>query len=137
MALGTDGASSNNDLDMFSEMKTAAILQKFFWNDPTVMPAKDALNIASLNGAKALGLKAGVIAPGYLADLVLVGRNPMNVPAFNTDSNAVYATSGLAVTTTICNGVILMNDGIIPGAEEIMQKAGSVAENLVKRATAQ
>ena len=137
VALGTDGASSNNDLDMFSEMKTAAILQKFFWNDPTVMPAKDALNIASLNGAKALGLKAGVIAPGYLADLVLVGRNPMNVPAFNTDSNAVYATSGLAVTTTICNGVILMNDGIIPGAEEIMQKAGSIAEDLVKRATAQ
>ena len=76
VALGTDGASSNNDLDMFAEMKTAALLQKFFWNDPTVLPADEALTIASRNGAKALGLNAGVIAPGYLADIILVGRNP-------------------------------------------------------------
>ncbi|HJJ53346.1 MAG TPA: amidohydrolase family protein, partial [Methanocorpusculum sp.] len=135
VALGTDGASSNNALDMFCEMKTAALLQKFFWNDPTVMPAADALKIASANGAKALGLNAGVIAPGRLADLVLIGRNPLNVPAFNTDSNAVYATSGLAVSTTICDGVILMHDGAIPSAEEIMKKAGDVASDLVRRAT--
>lgn len=134
VALGTDGASSNNALDMFSEMKTAAILQKFFWNDPTVMPAADALKIASQNGAKVLGLNAGVIAPGRLADLILIGRNPLNVPFFNTDSNAVYATSGLAVSTTICDGVILMHDGVIPGAEEIMNKAGDVASDLVRRA---
>ncbi|MDE2518631.1 MAG: amidohydrolase family protein, partial [Methanocorpusculum sp.] len=136
VALGTDGASSNNDLDMFAEMKTAAILQKFFWNDPTVMPADEALAVASRNGAKALGLNAGVIAPGYLADIILVGRNPANIPAFNTTSNAVYATSGLAVDTTICNGAVLMHEGIIPGAEEILKKSEEVAFDLVRRATA-
>lgn len=136
VALGTDGASSNNDLDMFAEMKTAALLQKFFWNDPTVLPADEALTIASRNGAKALGLNAGVIAPGYLADIILVGRNPTNTPAFNTTSNAVYATGGLAVDTTICNGAVLMHDGIIPGAEEILAKAEETAFDLVRRATA-
>ena len=136
VALGTDGASSNNDLDMFAEMKTAAILQKFFWNDPTALPATDALQIASRNGFKALGINAGVIAPGYLADIILVGRNPMNVPCFNAESNAVYATNGLAVETTICNGAILMYDGVIPGAEEIMEEAEKAAFALTARAEA-
>ena len=134
VALGTDGASSNNDLDMFSEMKTAAILQKFFWNNPTAMPASDALKIATENGAKALGLKAGVLAPGYLADVILVGRNPSTVPRFNAESNAVYATSGLAVDTTICNGEVLMFEGVIPGAEDVMAEAEKAAFALVERA---
>jgi 5-methylthioadenosine/S-adenosylhomocysteine deaminase len=134
VALGTDGASSNNDLDMFSEMKTAALLQKFFWGDPTIAPANEVLTIASRNGAKALGLKAGIIALGYLADIILVKRNPINVPAFNSLSNVVYATSGLAVDTTICNGAVLMHEGYIPGSEEIMQKSEEVAFDLVRRA---
>ena len=134
VALGTDGASSNNALDMFTEMKTAAVLQKFFWNEPTAMPASDALQIASANGAKALGLKAGVLAPGYLADIILVGRNPSTVPAFHRDSNAVYATSGLAVETTICNGAVLMFEQEIPGADAIMQEAEETAFDLVRRA---
>ncbi|HJK01158.1 MAG TPA: amidohydrolase [Methanocorpusculum sp.] len=135
VALGTDGASSNNNLDMFSEMKTAALLQKFIWNDPTIMPADEILTIASHNGAKALGLNAGIIAPGYLADIILVGRNPMNVPTFSSTSNAVYATCGLAVDTTICNGTVLMHEGYIPGADEIIKKSEEIAIELVKRAT--
>ncbi|HJJ90179.1 MAG TPA: amidohydrolase, partial [Methanocorpusculum sp.] len=135
VALGTDGASSNNNLDMFSEMKTAALLQKFIWNDPTIMPAGEILTIASHNGAKALGLNAGIIAPGYLADIILVGRNPMSVPTFSSTSNAVYATSGLAVDTTICNGTVLMHEGYIPGADEIIKKSEEIAIELVKRAT--
>lgn len=136
VALGTDGASSNNALDMFTEMKTAAILQKFYWKDPTVMPAADVLKMATENGAKALGIHAGVLAPGYLADVILVGRNPSTVPRFNAESNAVYATSGMAVTTTICNGEILMHDGFIPGAEEIMDEAEKAAFALTERAKA-
>jgi 5-methylthioadenosine/S-adenosylhomocysteine deaminase len=134
VALGTDGASSNNDLDMFTEMKTAAILQKFAHNDPTVMPAPEALKIASYNGAKALNLNAGLITAGRMADIILIGRNPMNVPSFSTESNAVYATGGLAVSTTICDGVVLMHEGVIPGAEEIMKKAEETAFDLVRRA---
>lgn len=136
VTLGTDGASSNNDLDMFAEMKTAALLQKFFWNNPTVMPAGEALAVASRNGAKALGLNAGIIAPGYLADLILVGKTATTTPAFNTVSNAVYATSGLSVDTTICDGVVLMHEGVIPGSEDILQKAEETAFDLVRRATA-
>lgn len=135
VALGTDGASSNNNLDMFSEMKTAAILQKFSHNDPTVMPASEALEVASANGYKALGIKGGVLAKGFVADIVLVSRNPTNVPCFNSDSNAVYATSGLAVSTTVCDGRILMNEGFIPGADEILEKAEKAAFDLVARAT--
>ncbi|HJJ90880.1 MAG TPA: amidohydrolase [Methanocorpusculum sp.] len=134
VALGTDGASSNNNLDMFSEMKIAALLQKFIWNDPTIMPADEILTIASHNGAKALGLNAGIIAPGYLADIILVGRNPMSVPTFSSTSNAVYATCGLAVDTTICNGTVLMHEGHIPGADEIIKKSEEIAIELVKRA---
>ncbi|HJJ30755.1 MAG TPA: amidohydrolase family protein [Methanocorpusculum sp.] len=136
VALGTDGASSNNALDMFTEMKTAAILQKFYWKDPTAMPAADALKMATENGAKALGIHAGVLAPGYLADVILVGRNPSAVPRFSAESNAVYATSGMAVNTTICNGEILMYDGFIPGAEEIMEEAEKAAFALTERARA-
>ncbi|MDV0443462.1 amidohydrolase [Methanorbis rubei] len=136
VALGTDGASSNNDLDMFGEMKTAAILQKFSWNDPTIMPAGEALTIASRNGAKALGINAGVIAPGFLADIILVGKTVTTTPAFNTSSNAVYATSGLAVDTTICDGVVLMHEGVIPEADEILRRSEEVAFDLVRRATA-
>jgi 5-methylthioadenosine/S-adenosylhomocysteine deaminase len=133
VTLGTDGASSNNDLDMFSEMKTASLLQKFFRNDPTIASAGEMLTIASRNGAKALGLNTGIIAVGYLADIILVGRNPANFPAFNTVSNAVYATSGLAVDTTICNGVVLMHEGRIPGADEVLQKSEEVAFDLARR----
>ncbi|MDR3101839.1 MAG: amidohydrolase [Methanocalculaceae archaeon] len=135
VALGTDGASSNNDLDMFAEMKTAAILQKFIWNNPTIMPAGEVLAAASRNGAKALGLDAGVIAPGFFADIILVGKNPANVPDINSVSNAVYATGGLAVETTICDGVVLMHKGIIPDAEEILAKSEEVAFDLIRRAT--
>ncbi|HJJ39421.1 MAG TPA: amidohydrolase [Methanocorpusculum sp.] len=136
VTLGTDGASSNNALDMFTEMKTAAVLQKFYWKDPTAMPAGDALWMATENGAKALGIHAGVLAPGYLADVILIGRNPSTVPRFSAESNAVYATSGMAVSTTICNGEILMYDGFIPGAEEIMEEAEKAAFALTERARA-
>ena len=134
VALGTDGAASNNALDMFNEMKTAAVLQKFFWKDPSAMPAADALQIATRNGAKALGLNTGVLSPGYLADIILIGRTPSNVPAFHRDSNAVYATSGLAVETTICNGAVLMFEQEIAGSDAIMQEAEKTALNLVTRA---
>lgn len=134
VALGTDGASSNNSLDMFEEMKVAALLQKFATNDPTVMPAAEALKVASFNGAKAVGLKGGLLAPGYLADIILVERNPSSVPAFSTDSNAVYATCGKDVTTTICDGAVLMHDKYIPGMDEIMARAEAAAFNLSERA---
>jgi 5-methylthioadenosine/S-adenosylhomocysteine deaminase len=133
--LGTDGCASNNNLDMFEEMKIAAILQKFFWNDPTILPAPEALAMASANGAKALGLPTGRLAPGTPADIILVSnRDACNVPLHNATSNLVYATNGGSVETTICNGRVLMLDRGIPDEAAVLNGAADAAFRLVQRA---
>lgn len=135
--LGTDGCASNNNLDMFEEAKTAALLQKFFWNNPTLLPAPEALAMAGKNGAKALGLSTGRLIAGAPADLILVSTNvPCNTPLHNTASNLAYSCSGSAVETTICNGAILMLEREIPGEAEILARAAEAARDLVKRAQA-
>ncbi len=91
VCIGTDGCASNNNLDLFEEVKTAALLQKFFWNDPTILPAPAALAMATTNGAKALGFGAGSLAEGAPADIILVAtRTACNTPLHNTASNLVY-----------------------------------------------
>ena len=133
--LGTDGCASNNNLDMFEEAKTAAILQKFFWNNPTLLPAGDALKMATAHGAQALGFGTGTLAVGAPADIVLVSAHaPCNIPLHNATSNLVYACSGGSVETTICDGRVLMLNREIPGEDAILAGAASAAENLVKRA---
>ncbi|NLD57795.1 MAG: amidohydrolase family protein [Methanomicrobiales archaeon] len=135
--LGTDGCASNNNLDMFEEAKTAALLQKFFWNNPTLLPAPEALAMAGKNGAKALGLSTGHLTAGAPADLVLVSTNvPCNTPLHNMASNLAYSCSGSAVETTICNGAILMLEREIPNETEILARAAEASRELVKRAQA-
>jgi len=134
--LGTDGCASNNNLDMFEEAKIAAILQKFFWNDPTLLPAHAALGMATSSGAKALGLRTGVLREGVPADIVLVTTNtPCNTPMHNVESNLVYACNGGAVETTICDGKVLMLERIIPQEQEILDTANAAAKDLVRRAS--
>ena len=135
VCLGTDGCASNNNLDMFEEAKTAAILQKFFWNDPTILPAQEALAVATTNGAKGLGLETGTIAAGTPADIVLVStKTSLNTPLHNPASNLIYSCNGSAVETTICNGRILMLEREIPGEAEILAGAAAAAADLVRRA---
>ena len=135
VCLGTDGCASNNNLDLFEEMKIAALLQKFFWNDPTVLAAPEALGMATANGAKALGFGDGALVAGAPADLILVTtRTPANTPLHNAASNLVYACSGSAVETTICNGRVLMFDREIPGEEKVLAEAAGAAARLVRRA---
>ena len=132
--LGTDGCASNNNLDMFEEMKTAALLQKFFWNDPTILPAPAALAMATSNGAKALGFGTGTIAVGAPADIVLISAHTAcNIPLHNVTSNLVYSCSGSAVETTICDGRVLMLNREIPGEDEILTGAAQAARELVSR----
>ena len=134
VCLGTDGCASNNNLDMFEETKTAALLQKFFWNDPTLLPAPTALAMATTAGARALGCGTGILAEGAPADLILISsRVACNTPLHNSASNLVYSCSGAAVETTICNGRVLMLDRQIPGEEEILREAALAAHNLVRR----
>ncbi|TLZ57973.1 MAG: amidohydrolase [Methanobacteriota archaeon] len=134
MGLGTDGAASNNSLDMFETMKAAALLQKFASGDPKALPAIEAFQLANLGGARALGIDAGLIGVERLADLILVDpRRPELTPRHEDISNWVYAAHGNVVDTTICDGVVLMRGRRIKGEAEIIERAGAVARDLVTR----
>lgn len=111
VSIGTDGVSSNNNLDMFSEMKLATLLQKVDQLNPQAVPAQETLDMATVNGAKALGINAGQISEGKLADIVLVDTKvPHMTPVRNALSNIVYSSLGTDVNTVICNGNILLED---------------------------
>jgi 5-methylthioadenosine/S-adenosylhomocysteine deaminase len=113
LGLGTDGAASNNTLDMFEAMKTAALLHKLATNDPKVVNAHQALEMATINGARALHLEKeiGSLEPGKRADLIIVGLGgPHQVPVYNLHSQLVYATEASDVKTVIINGRIVMRD---------------------------
>lgn len=133
IALGTDGCSSSNNLDMVEAMKLASLLGKAWRKDPEAIPAGEIFKAATEAGALALGLKAGRIAEGYLADLCLVDLNiPAFIPNHNFISNLVYAANGSCIDTVICDGKILMQDKKVPGEEEIMERTAELAYKLVK-----
>lgn len=135
VTLGTDGCASNNNLDLFEEMKAGAILQKFYWNSQTLLPAGEALSMATVNGAKALGLTSGILERGRPADIILLDRDvACNTPFHNLASNVVYACGGSAVNTVICDGRVLMKERMIPGEEAVIRQAAIAARNLVQRA---
>jgi 5-methylthioadenosine/S-adenosylhomocysteine deaminase len=113
VGLGTDGAASNNDLDMFEAMRFAAFLQKHARNDPRALPAPAVLDMATRDGATALGLGAqvGSLEVGKRADVIMVDtRGPRQTPMFDPVAHLVYSAHGDDVTTTIVNGAVLMRD---------------------------
>ena len=108
VTLGTDGASSNNNLDMREEMKMAALLAKVT-GDAALLNAQQVLEWATRNGAEAFGLDAGVIAEGKLADAILVSMDsPKMQPCHNLVSNWVYSADSSCIKHVICNGRILL-----------------------------
>ncbi|MBQ2149589.1 MAG: amidohydrolase [Bacteroidales bacterium] len=109
ITLGTDGASSNNNLDMREEMKFAALVSKACSGNPEVMPAAEAMDMACRQGAEAFGINAGVIAEGKLADAILVDLSDVRMqPCHHLLSNWVYAAGSSCIDTVICDGNILM-----------------------------
>ncbi|MDD5418217.1 MAG: amidohydrolase family protein [Methanomicrobiaceae archaeon] len=134
VTLGTDGCASNNSLDMLEEMKFASLLQKFAWNSQTLLPADEAIAMATSAGAHALGTGPGLLAATAPADIVLVDRRAVcNVPLHHTDSNIVYACSGAAVRTVLCSGRVVMFERVVPGEEAILAGAAEAAAALVRR----
>lgn len=110
VAIGTDGAASNNDLDMFGELALSAIIHKGRNLDPTLINSSQALQMATVNGAKAIGFnKSGMLKKGKNADIILVNMDTIhNTPMTNPVNALVYSTKGSDVDTVIVNGRILM-----------------------------
>lgn len=111
--IGTDGAPSNNDLDMFEAMRLASFLQKHSTGDPRSLPAATALEMATLGGARALGLatRTGSLEPGKLADIIVVRMDGAHqTPMYDPVSHLVYATRGSDVRDVIVHGKVLMRN---------------------------
>ncbi len=116
LGLGTDGAASNNDLDMFEAMRQASFLAKHANHDPTAVPARIALDMATIGGARALGLQdtIGSLEAGKRADLIAVSMSAARqTPLYDPVSHLIYVTRGDDVRTTIVNGKVLMNDRLL------------------------
>jgi 5-methylthioadenosine/S-adenosylhomocysteine deaminase len=133
VGLGTDGCASNNNLDLFSEMDIAAKLHKLQTMDPTVMDAVTVLRMATIEGAKVLGLDniTGSLEPGKKADIIVVNTNrPHLTPMYNPFSHLVYAAGGSDVDHVIINGQVIMKDRRLLRIDlkEIMAQAGEKAD---------
>lgn len=112
VALGTDGDSSNNSTDMFEEMKIASILQNGFLRDPQALTAWDSVEMATVNGAKALRRNTGAIVPGCWADLILLDADALNlIPCHNAANNIAYAAHGSNVLLNMCRGKVIYENG--------------------------
>lgn len=134
VGVGTDGCSSSNNLDMFTAMRLASYLGKVWRFDSTAVNAPDIYASATKIGADILGIDAGVIAEGKLADLCLIDlQRPEMVPVHDLTSNLVYSASGSFVDTTIVDGRILMQGGKVEGEEEIIANARRAAERLIPK----
>ena len=132
VGLGTDGAASNNDLDMFEAMRQAALLHKLQSGDPRVLPARTVLEMATLEGARALGLDKtiGSLEVGKRADLIIVSMaSARQTPLYDPISHLVYVTRGDDVQTTIVNGRVLMRDRKVLTLDEraVLADAGRLA----------
>lgn len=137
VTFGTDGAASNNDLDIMSEMSTAAKLHKAESGDPTALDARTALLMATRWGAEALclGDKLGILKEGYLADMVMISLDkPHLTPLYDIYSHLVYSASASDVEYVMVNGRLIMDAGrtSICSEEEIIMKARSWAEKIKK-----
>ncbi len=137
VGLGTDGAASNNDLDLFSEMDMAAKLHKLTHRDPTVLPAKTVLELGTRRGAEALHMEGliGSIEPGKQGDLVLLDmRKPHLSPMYDATSHVVYAARASDVHTVLVNGKVIVENGksTVLDQEDILLKTAQMAQKIAQ-----
>ncbi|MGQ4556383.1 amidohydrolase family protein [Halobellus sp. GM3] len=137
VALGTDGAASNNDLDLFDELRDAAMIGKLGADDASAVPAAAAVRMATEGGAEALSLPGGRIEVGAAADLAVVDLDaPHLAPAHDLVSHLAYAARGSDVRHTVCDGRVLMRDREVVTLDEkgVVETARRRAVDLVARA---
>jgi 5-methylthioadenosine/S-adenosylhomocysteine deaminase len=128
VGLGTDGAGSNDSLDLFADLKTFALAQKHAAGDPTAIDAAEAWAVAT--GARAPRLGATALEPGAPADFLLLRPDAPELGIGDLTADLVYAASGSVVDTTVVGGEVLMRGGEVPGLEEIVARAAERAGRL-------
>ncbi|MQL51719.1 amidohydrolase family protein [Desulfofundulus thermobenzoicus] len=137
VGLGTDGPASNNNLDMMEEMRSAALLQKVATMDPVALPAFTALSMATVNGARVLGLHdVGLLKPGYKADIILINlHRPHLYPRHDLVAHLVYAAQSADVETVIVDGRVVMEKRqvLTVDEEEVYRQVSRRAERLAGR----
>ena len=134
IGIGTDGVASNNNYDLFEEMKIAALLEKSRTGDPTSAPADEIFKCVTRNNAEIFSINCGILEEGTLADLILVDlQTPSLIPGHCLTSDLVYSANGAVVDTVICDGRVLMKDRYVEGEEEIIARGREVALDLMKR----
>ena len=133
LGIGTDGASSNNNLDMHEDMKLVSLLAKANGR-ADALPAGEVLNMATAHVAMAFNVPAGVISEGFLADALLLDlKNERLNPLHNLESNWVYAADSSAIHSVICNGKFVMRNRHVDGEEDIVKEANACALEIASR----
>ena len=138
VGLGTDGAASNNDLDMWEEMRLAAFLQKVEQMNPEALPAKTVLNMATRGGALAIGLgdSVGRLEAGYAADLISIDYSDVHhVPSYDVISHLVYVTDEQDVSSVVVDGRVLMRERemLTIDTERVASEARELAAHAFRR----
>lgn len=135
VGIGTDGCASNNNLDLFQEIDTVAKLHKVHTLDPTVMDARTVVRMATIDGARVLGIGdiTGSLESGKRADIIIIDiRRPHLMPMYNIYSHLVYAVTGSDVVTAIVNGRVLMQDRVLTtlDVDEVMAAVNLIAQDI-------
>jgi 5-methylthioadenosine/S-adenosylhomocysteine deaminase len=130
IGLGTDGPSSNSNLDMFEEVKLFSLLEKYVTGDPSVLPAREGLAIA--RGLRSPLMGGTPLAEGEPADFLLLRRQDPELSAGDLHAGLVYAVTGSVVDTTVASGRVLMRDRVVPGSDEIVAEVRERAKRLTR-----
>lgn len=127
ICLGTDGCASSNNLDMLETMKTSAMIQKAWRDDPSAMPINEILAMATVNAGKALGVNIGKIEAGALADILIIDTDNYNfLSPGSFEANLIYSAHSDCIDSVICNGRFIMQNRVVPGEKEILAEARKV-----------
>ncbi|HIZ85060.1 MAG TPA: amidohydrolase [Candidatus Coprenecus stercoravium] len=134
VSMGTDGCGSSDNLDLREAMKTAALLQKGWREDPTAFPVDELLAAGTLNGYRALRLGGGVIEEGRPADLILVDTSSEAfIPDYDFGSDFIYSANSSCIDTLVCDGCVLMHGRKVAGEEETLAGAREASERFMRK----
>lgn len=124
ICLGTDGCASSNNLDMLETIKTSAMIQKAWRDDPTAMPLDELMQMSSANAGKALGLNIGKIEEGALADILIIDTDNYSFMSPGTfEANLIYSAHSDCIESVICDGRFIMRDRVVPLEKDILREA--------------